>query len=920
MPLVSGTKLGQYEALELLGAGGMGEVYRARDTKLKREVALKVLPQLFEGDAQRMARFEREAQLLAALNHTNIAAIYGLEESNAGPALVMELVEGQTLAERIARSSASDGPATAISVEEALAISKQIADALEYAHERGIIHRDLKPANVKVKPDGAVKVLDFGLAKVLADDPTSSDVSTSPTLSVAATRAGFILGTAAYMAPEQARGKSVDRRADIWSFGVILYEILTGRQLFSGETVSDSLASVITKQPDWNALPKNTPARIRQLLQRCLEKEPRRRLQAIGEARFAIEEAIAVPDAAETPAATSKAAPVPLWRRAVPWTTTAFFALLALAAFWRPWSTPSPPNVIRLSAAFGADGNLPVALGPSAILSPDGTRIALLLLDSGGRAHIYLRSLDQSEATALVSTEGARNPFFSPDSQWIAFFADGKLKKIPVQGGTAVTLCDVADDRGGTWGEDGTIVFASSVRTGLSRVSSGGGTPQPFSTLDKQAREVSHRWPQFLPGGKVVLFTSSTHGINYEDSSTIAQVLSTGQRKKVWQGGFHARYLPGGYLAFVHEDTLFAVPLDLKRLEVSGQPVPVLEQVMNNANSGGAQFSFSKTGSFTYVPGHGLSNLTSLSWLTSDGKMQPLREAPGGYNSPSFSPDGKSLALAITAGKSANIWIYSWERDTLTRLTFANELNNMPAWTPDGKRIAYYASTESGGHNISWKRSDGAGEAQRLVEGKNSVIQPSWSPDGRTLAYVEVNPDTSGDIMTLPMEGDEKTGWKPGAPRPFLNTPFGEFLPTFSPDGHWLAYMSNESGTNEVYVRPFPGPGGKWQISTGGGYVPQWSGNGRELFYRTLENKIMVTSYSATGDSFHAEKPRLWSDAQIFDPGLGNYTKNFALHPDGKRVVVFNSPNAVAQSRITKATFIFNFPDEIRRKLATSQP
>ena len=917
MALAPGTQLGHFQITAALGAGGMGEVYRAVDTKLKRDVAVKVVPDFFLNDAQRIARFEREAQLLAALNHANIAAIYGLEESDGVRALVMELVEGPTLAERMALSSPGDNNGTPIPLEEAMTIAKQIAEALEYAHERGIIHRDLKPANVKVKADGAVKVLDFGLAKALADDPVSSDISTSPTLSAAATRAGFILGTAAYMAPEQARGKSVDRRADIWSFGVVFYEMLTGQQLFPGETASDSLAAVIARQPDWNALPKNSPPRIRQLLQRCLEKDPRRRLQAIGEARFAIEEAIANPDAQETPSSGKPAIAPPLWRRALSWLAAGVFALVALIAFWHPWIKPNSSDAVRLSTEFGAEGSLPTSFGPSAVLSPDGTRIALVLRDASQKTRIYLRTLDQLSATPLPGADNARDPFFSPDGQWIAFFADGKLKKVSAQGGAAVSLCDVPDDRGGAWGEDGTIIFTPSPRAGFSRVSSGGGTPGPFSILDKQAGEVTHRWPQFLPGGKAVLFTSSSHGMNYEDADAIVQVLGTGQKKRVLHGGFHARLLPGGYLAYIHDNTLFAVPFDLKRLETSGQPMPVLEAVMNNNGTAGAQFSFSQTGSFVYVPGRGVANLFSIYWLTSDGKMQPLREATASYSSPSFSPEGKFIALPISTGRKTAIWVYSWARDTLTRLTFADDAHDFPAWTPDGKRITYAVITDGGVFNISWKRADGAGDGQRLIEGKSSLVQPTWSPDGRTLAFVEINSDTGGDIMTLSVDGDEKTGWKPGAPKPFVNTPFGEFFPAFSPDGRWLAYTSDESGHNEVYVRPFPGPGGKWQISTGGGAFPQWSRNGRELFYRTLDNKIVVATYSVAGDSFRAEKPRTWSDVQILD--LGAFTRNFVLHPDGKRIAIFKAPGAEAQSRITKVTFIFNFFEEIRRKFTSSQ-
>ena len=562
MMLSSRTKLGSYEISGAIGAGGMGEVYQAHDTKLGRDVAIKVLPDAFAHDADRLARFQREAKILASLNHPNIAMIHGLEQSNSTHYLVMELVPGETLAERIKREDA-------VPVEEALKIAVQIAEALEAAHEKGIIHRDLKPANVKVTPEGKVKVLDFGLAKAFAGDTETSDPINSPTLSMAATMHGVILGTAAYMSPEQARGKAVDKRTDIWAFGCVLYELLTGKQTFHGEDVTDILAAVVRAEPDWQALPAATPIQVRDLLRRCLQKDKTQRLRDAGDARIEIQEALAAPATATTTAAPATRG----WRERMAWAAAGLFVLTTIAfAIAFALRVPKPPQPMRLSAEIGAEGSLYTDAGSAAIFSPDGSRLAFIASGSDQKQRIYIRSLDQSEATALSGTENARNPFFSPDGQWIGFFADGKLKKISVQGGAGVTLCDVPNDRGGSWGEDGTIVFTTDTRAALSKVSSAGGTPQPLTTLDKQVDEGTQRWPQVLPGGQAVLFTSSTHGFNYDDAEIVVYSVATGQRKTVQRGGFYARYLPSGHVVYMRDGTLFAVPFDLKRLEVTGQP------------------------------------------------------------------------------------------------------------------------------------------------------------------------------------------------------------------------------------------------------------------------------------------------------------------------------------------------------------
>jgi serine/threonine-protein kinase len=925
-----GDKLGPYAVTAKLGEGGMGVVFRATDTKLGRDVALKVLPEAFAVDAQRMQRFQREAQVLASLNHPHIAAIYGLEEAGAalqssGPpsgqasgaptrALVMELVEGPTLAERIAQG--------AIPFEEALPIAKQIAEALEYAHERGIIHRDLKPANIKLTADGQVKVLDFGLAKALADDIASSDVSASPTLSMAATKAGYILGTAAYMSPEQAKGKPVDRRTDVWAFGCVLYEMLMAKHAFPGEDVSETLAAIIRGEPDWNALPRETPTRVHRLLRRCLDKDIKRRLQAIGEARITIEEAIAHPETAPmgelAEGALSPPLPMPLWRRPLPWAGLAgALAVGLLLTVWAPWRpAPEPPAAVRVNGELGADVSLARPdLGASATLSADGTLLAFIAQKSAGRGQtpqLYVRRLDQLQALPLPGTDGAREPFFSPDGQWIGFFDEGKLKKISVGGGPAVTLCDVQAPRGGFWADDDTIIFAVVVGAGLSRVPAAGGAPQPLTTLDQSSGEITHRWPQVLPGGQAVLFTAHNSGSNFDEANLVVQSLDTGQRKIVHRGGYYGRYLPSGHLVYMREGTLFAAPFDLERLEITRQPAPALERVTSNSNTAGAQFTFSRTGTLAYLPGETSAQRVTIQWMDRDGKTQPLRSTPGNYLSPRFSPDGQRLALEIDEGTQQDVWVYEWQRDRMVRLTFDAGEERNPVWTPDGGRITFSSRETVGGlPNLYWKRADGIGDVQRLTQSKNSQQPGAWHPSGKFLVFEERDPQTGPDILILPMEGDEKSGWKPGTPAKFVNDKSAERDPAFSPDGRWVAYTSNQNGRSDVFVRPFPGPGGKWQISTEGGQHPAWSPNGKELFFRSADRRIMVAGYTAAGDSFTAGTPRLWSEGtNIVVRGT---LRTFDLHPDGKRFAVLKAPAAQDDTKQDKIVFIFNFFDELRR-------
>jgi serine/threonine-protein kinase len=887
--------IAHYRITAKLGQGGMGEVYRATDTKLEREVAIKVLPESFAQDANRMARFTREAQVMASLNHPNIAAIYGVEER----ALVMELVEGPTLADRIAQ-----GP---IPLEEALPIAKQIGEALEAAHEKRIVHRDLKPANIKLTAEGEVKVLDFGLASVAQPSP-SADPRSSPTLSISATQAGLILGTAAYMSPEQASGKVADRRADIWSFGVVLWEMLAGHTLFEGETVSHTLADVLRGEIDMKKLPAGTPQAIRELLGRCLDRNVKTRLQAIGEARIVIDKYLAHPMDEPPPGRTA-----PMFRWAI---ASAALAIIAALGLWLSWRATRPVDrpLTRLSVDLGPDAMTGFNL--TSAISPDGRRLVFPARAPNGKQQLASRLLDQAQATLLPGTENGADPFFSPDSQWVGFFADRKLKKISVQGGAPLTLCDAYYDYGATWGEDGTIITALNLLSELSRVPATGGRPQPLTRLVKG--EATHRWPQILPGGQAVLFTAAPNGVGMESASVKAMSFENGMTKTLVAGAYFGRYLPEngthGYLVYLHQGVLFGAAFDPDRLEVQGTPVPLLEDVAADPTQGGGQFDFSAApsghGTLVYLAGKGAAQTWPVVWLDSSGKMQPLIATSSTYTLPSFSPDGRRLALDMSSGNGTDIYVYELERETMTRLTFGGH-SLVPVWAPDGKHIAFQSS--AGDFGIWWIRSDGSGEAQMLLETQTNARPWSFSPDGKHLAYHENGPETGFDIGTVTLDTSDPDHPKAGKPEPFMHTPSDELVPRFSPDGRWIAYRSNESGTNEIYVRSFPvGRGGKWQISAGGGLYGIWSNNGRELFYETPDNHIMVVDYTVNGDSFVPGKPRLWSEKQILYAG----SSNLALAPDGKRFAVFPLPQGAGSDKgSVHVTFLLNFLDELRRQI-----
>ena len=885
MPLSAGARLGPYEILAPLGAGGMGEVYRATDTRLGRAVALKILSPALAGDTDYMARFTREAQVLASLNHPNIAAIYGLEESDGVRALVMELVEGATLADRIAA-----GP---LPLEETLHIAKQIADALEAAHEKGIVHRDLKPANVKITPEGVVKVLDFGLAKVPEQSAPIS--ASSPTLTMRATQAGVIMGTAAYMSPEQAAAKPVDKRADIWSFGVVLWEMLTGRELFSGETISHTLADVLRAEIDVRKLPAGTPQAIRHLVHRCLDRDTKTRLRDIGEARIAIQKYLANPVEEATPAP-----PAATTRRSrLPWAIVGPLVALAIVApRWWPASRPVEEPLLRLNLNLGPDVKFEQERSSPA-LSPDGTKLVYAASGPDSKLHLWVRRLDQPSSIILAGTEDAYGPFFSPDGRSVGFFASGKLKKIGIAGGAPITLCDATNGTGGSWSEDGSIAFANN--RVIFRIPSAGGTPTPL--IQRASSELSHRWPQFLPGGKALLFTVHRQTGNFDTAAIELLSLPDGRRKTIHEGATFARYLPSGHIVFVDKGTLFALPFDLRRLEITGPLFPILEEVVYSSLTGSAQFDVSRNGTVVYLAGKPDTGELTVQWLDATGGLRPLLAKPGTYKDLFFSPDGTRLALGARDGGSEDTWIYDWKRDTMTRLTFGPGRAIHAIWFPGGRHLVYL-----GDDGLFWMRADGSGKPQRLTQSSGGLgdLPTSFTPDAKWLAVAR---------SILPVEGDPEQ-WRLGNPEPVHHTQTGYAYAAFSPDGHWLAYASTESGRSEIYVRAFPGTGGKWQISNAGGIMPVWSRAGRELFFRTIdESRIMVAEYQTKGDSFLPGRPRLWSETAFKTISI---VPNFDLAPDGKRfAVLMDTKKQADQKPNNELTVLLNFFTEIRRRSIT---
>ena len=868
--MTPGTQLGSYEILPPLGKGGMGEVWRARDSKLGREVAIKTLPEEFAKDEERLARFEREAKLLASLNHPNIAAIYGLEEDNDTRFLVLELVEGDTLAERLKRG--------AIPVEESLKLALQIAEALEAAHEKGVIHRDLKPANIKVTPDDKIKVLDFGLAKAFAGDGTDASVSQSPTLSMAATQQGVILGTAAYMSPEQARGQEVDKRADVWAFGVVLFEMLTGRGTFDGGTVSDVLAGVLAKEPQWNTLPLNLHPRIRLLLERCFEKEAKDRYHDIADVRVDIQKVLADPDGVIVqPVAEVVQAPP---RLMLPWAlATPGLVAVASVAGWnlRPERPPEPRPIMRFSHVL-----------PEAIAN----------------TQLYLRSMDEMDSRPILGTDeglAVTSPFFSPNGEWIGYFVPGELRKIAVSGGAPVKVTDRASLHfGASWGTDDTIVFG--LVEGIMRVSGNGGTSESLVEIEPDERA---HGPQLLPGGEWVLFTltSGSSPSRWDEAQIVIQSLESGERRVLVQGGSDARYLPTGHLVYALEDVLFAVPFDVDRLEVTGGGVPIVEGVQRAANpeitTASANYGVTDNGSLVYIQGGETDLPKELALINRMGVVERLPAPMRRYAYPRFSPDGTQIAVQISDEQGSNIFIYDISRDRLQQLTFDGGL--VPLWTPDGTRITYLAG------EALWNIASDFTTDPELLSSRSEewgIAGPySWSPDETVLFW-----DGTGGVAQLTVSEDGQT--QHGG---LLNETYGEGATNFSQDGKWFSYNSNETGTYQVYIRRYPiGSGRKQQVTEEGGLNVVWARSGRELFY---ENAGQLWAMAV------ATEPTLsWEDPVPLFPaisrsGVRPFT-DYDVTPDGQRfVVAVEGPEFDEAEARPQINIILNWFEELKEQV-----
>jgi Tol biopolymer transport system component len=896
MALTSGTRLGPHEILSAIGVGGMGEVYRARDTRLNRIVAIKALPTHLADRSELRERFEREARTIASLNHPHICTLFDIGQHDGIDYLVMEYLEGETLAHRLLKGS--------LPLEQVLQYAIEISDALDKAHRKGVTHRDLKPGNIMLTKTGT-KLLDFGLAKLKAEAaPANVQLSELPTANDPLTAQGTIVGTLQYMAPEQLEGKEVDARTDIFAFGAVLYEMATGKRAFEGKSQASLIVAIMEREPPaMSSLQPMTPPALDRVVKKCLRKERDDRWQS---ARDISDELKWIAEggsqAGLAPTAAVKGSRALGWRELV----IALGALLLISAVvgLGTWNLKTSPllSVSRLAINLPPGQQLAgLENGPALALSLDGTHLAYVARQ-GGTQQLYLRAMDSLEAKPIPGTDGAVNPFFSPDGQWVGFFAGQKLKKVSVSGGGALTLGDAALSRGASWGKQGMIAFSPMMASVIRQVSDAGGASQPLTRLEKG--ENTQRWPEFLPGGQAVLFAAGSTANFWTDAQVVVQLVGSGERRNLVQGGMNPRYASSGHLIFAQAGNLMAEPFDPQQLTATAAANPVVEGVLQSPFSGAAQYSFSATGSLVYVPGAVQSNQSKLVWVNRNGAEQTLAAAAHAYVSPRLSPDGRRVAVGITEQESQT-WLYDLSRETLTRFTFEKNMNIYPTWTPDGKRIAFDSSRD-GPQNLFWQMADGSGGLERLATSEYSNAPMSWSPDGQLLAFIEITPTTGYDIWVLRMS-DRKA-------EPFLRTPFNEGVPQFSPDGRWLAYISDESGRFEVYVQPYPGPGGKWQISTEGGREPVWNHNGRELFYRSGDKMMAVDIVTQPG--FTAGKPRTLFEGQ-YQPTAATFP-NYDVSLDGQRFLMLK-PVDQAQASPTQINVVLNWFEELKQKVPTGK-
>ena len=900
--LSPGTRFGPYEIATRIGAGGMGEVYRARDTRLDRAVAIKILPESVAGDPEAQGRFEREARAIAALDHPHICAVFDVGRQDGTSYLVMQHLEGETLAARLARTKQP------LTVDEALTIAIALADALDKTHRAGIVHRDVKPGNVMLTRSGA-KLLGFGIAKLVgAAAPLVVSGETGSSTAMPGTSRGTVLGTIEYMPPEQLEGREADTRSDVWAFGVVLFEMLTGLRPFRGESPASTIGAILRDQPPPVSTQKATvPPAFDHLVSRCLEKDPDDRWQNIGDVKLQL---LALRANAAIGSRVAPDAPGHPWRRVAAVAGGAALLAAMAAVLLTRWVMTPPTGAtgstpVSVALELGSDASLAGDF-PTMALSPDSTRIVYVSTDAQGVGRLSVRRLDQPGATPLPGTEGAYTPFFSPDGRAVGFFAGGKLKKVLFDGSAPVVLCDAPAGRGASWGEDGRIVAALDNRAGLSLVAADGGEVTRATELS--SGELTHRLPQFLPGGKAVVFLISSAPGSYAAASMAVATLGTEPARArviLPNVGMAPRYLPTGHLTYVANGTVFALPFDVASLEVRGAAVPVLDDVSSSVGFGWAQWEASAAGDALYRGGR-TTGRTVVEWVKADGSTESLWPEPAFYQFPHLAPDGKRLLAVRADGVNSDIWVYDIERGTKTRLTSGSGVNSYPIWSADSRHIVFQL-----GGQLHWVSADGAERPKPLLTTAAPAFPSSFTPDGARLLFYEVKPEGGSMLATVPVTRDG-TGLKVGAPQPYREVSAGNPVPTFSPDGRWVALASIESGVYEVYVRAFPDTGRQWAVSTGGGSFPVWSRTSSELFYRTEDQFVMSVAYKVAGDAFVPDKPRRWSDKRLFSTGL---IENFDVAPDGTRIAgLMAEPQGLVTQR--HATLVVNFFDQVRRRMA----